>query len=233
MAVLSDGVVAPGAADRISKTFGIDLNEYHFCGTMTVRLKGGLHHRFGSQFTKKPKALIIRLRFSFLKRFTDLPTPAEAGASRRREPLRRRQRFRYSGFGVFERRKLLDSPASRWQVTQMNEDILIDHLEELAEGFGIQIRYEPIKQDEDSTNVVGGLCLLKGEYVLIINSKARVKDRINALAMAVKHFDLDQVYIRPVLRELLDRIPEQKPFSVSGKQNSLPNPGSPLRRRER
>ncbi len=89
----------------------------------------------------------------------------------------------------------------------MDEGTIIDYLEELAERFGIQIRYEAIKQDEDSINVVGGLCLLKGEYVLIINSKATVKDRIKTLAMAVKHFDLDQIYIRPVLRELLDRIP--------------------------
>ncbi len=89
----------------------------------------------------------------------------------------------------------------------MDEGTIIDYLEELAERFGIQIRYEAIKQDEDSINVVGGLCLLKGEYVLILNSKATVKDRIKTLAMAVKHFDLDQIYIRPVLRELLDRIP--------------------------
>jgi hypothetical protein len=89
----------------------------------------------------------------------------------------------------------------------MDERAIIDHLEELAERFGIQIRYEAIKQDEDSINVVGGLCLLKGEYVLIINSKATVKDRIKTLAMAVKHFDLDRIYIRPDLRELLDRIP--------------------------
>ena len=89
----------------------------------------------------------------------------------------------------------------------MDEETVIDHLEELAERFGIQIRYEAIKQDEDSINAVGGLCLLKGEYVLIINSKATAKDRIRTLAMAVKHFDLDQIYIRPVLRELLDRIP--------------------------
>ena len=89
----------------------------------------------------------------------------------------------------------------------MDEGTIIEYLEELAERFGIQIRYEAIKQDEDSINVVGGLCLLKGEYVLIINSKATVKDRIKTLAMAVKHFDLDQIYIRPVLRELLDRVP--------------------------
>jgi hypothetical protein len=99
----------------------------------------------------------------------------------------------------------------------MNEETLIDYLEELAEGFGIQIRYEAISQEEDLTYVVGGLCLLKGEYVLIINPKAAVKDRMNALAMAVKHFDLDQVYIRPALREILDRIPEPRPFSIDGK----------------
>ena len=106
----------------------------------------------------------------------------------------------------------------------MNEDTLIDHLEELAEGFGIQIRYEPIKQDEDSTNVVGGLCLLKGEYVLIINPKATTKGKIKILGMAVKHFDLDQIYVRPILRQLLDRIPEQKPFSVSGKHSRKSRP---------
>ncbi len=89
----------------------------------------------------------------------------------------------------------------------MDERTILDHLEELAERFGVQIRYEAIKQDEDSLNVVGGLCLLKGKYVLIINSKATVKDRIKTLAMAVKHFDLDRIYIRPDLRELLDGTP--------------------------
>jgi len=59
--------------------------------------------------------------------------------------------------------------------------------------------------------VVGGLCLFKGEYVLIINPKASVKDKIRTLAVALKHFDLDQIYIRPAIREILDRIPEQKP----------------------
>jgi hypothetical protein len=55
--------------------------------------------------------------------------------------------------------------------------------------------------------IVGGLCLLKGEYVLIIDSKAAIRDKIRTLAEAVTHFDLDQIYIKPVLRELLDKIP--------------------------
>ncbi len=102
----------------------------------------------------------------------------------------------------------------------MDENTIIEQLEELIKSFGVQIRSEAIKQDEDLVKVVGGLCLLKGEYVLIINSKATVIERINTLATALKHFDLDHIYLRPVLRELLDKIPEQRPFHLVD-QNKL------------
>jgi hypothetical protein len=72
--------------------------------------------------------------------------------------------------------------------------------------------------------VVGGLCLLRGEYILIINSKATTMDRINTLATALKHFDLDEIYLRPVLRDLLDRIPEQRPFNLINKENFKNSP---------
>lgn len=87
----------------------------------------------------------------------------------------------------------------------VDEEAIIDQLEELARGFGVQIRYDAIIQDEESKKLIGGLCLLKGEYILIINSKATGKEKIKILAEALKHFDLDQIYIRPVLRELLDK----------------------------
>ncbi len=96
----------------------------------------------------------------------------------------------------------------------MDEDSLIDLLEELAKGFGIKIRSEAIKQDEDATYVAGGLCVLRGEYVLIVDSNATPRDRISILATALKNFDLDKVYMRPVVRELLERIPKQRPFSL-------------------
>ncbi len=100
----------------------------------------------------------------------------------------------------------------------MDDNTIIEELEELIERFGIQIRHEATKQDEDLVNIVGGLCLLRGEYVLIINSKATKMDRINTLATALKHFDLDHIYLRPVFRELLDRIPDQRPFGLIGKE---------------
>jgi len=100
----------------------------------------------------------------------------------------------------------------------MDENTIIEQLEELIERFGVQIRNEAIKQDEDLVKVVGGLCLLKGEYVLIVNSKATSRDRIETLGMALKHFDIDQIYIRPAISELLGRIPEQRSYrQESGK----------------
>jgi hypothetical protein len=89
----------------------------------------------------------------------------------------------------------------------MDEQNIIDQLEELAEQFGVQIRYEPIKQDEDLVRVVGGLCLLRGAYVLIIDSKAAMRDKIRTFAEALGHFDLSRIYMKPAIRELLDKVP--------------------------
>ena len=106
----------------------------------------------------------------------------------------------------------------------MDQDAIIDQLEELVKSFGVQIRREPIKQGEDLVKVVGGLCLLRGQYVLIINSKATMIDRINTLATALKHFDLDHMYLRPVFREILDKIPEQRPFNLIDREKLKNSP---------
>ena len=87
----------------------------------------------------------------------------------------------------------------------MDQGAIIDQLEELAERFGIQIRYEPISLDEEGISLVGGLCKLRGEKLLIINSKAPARDKIQALAKALSNFDLDQIYIRPAIRGLIER----------------------------
>ena len=89
----------------------------------------------------------------------------------------------------------------------MDEQFIIGQLEGLVERFGIQIRYEPMHEDEESLKIVGGMCRLKEEYVVIINSKATFLEKIRALGEALKHFDLDGVYILPAVRELLEKIP--------------------------
>jgi len=83
----------------------------------------------------------------------------------------------------------------------MDEKEILDQLEELAESLGIKIRYEQLQKE--GTFFPGGLCKVKGENILIINSKAGMEDKIETLAKAVISFDLSRVYMRPALREFL------------------------------
>ncbi len=84
----------------------------------------------------------------------------------------------------------------------MDENTLLAQLEELAHSLGIEVRFEPIKKAGSFSP--GGLCQLKGKYLVILNSAAAKEDKIETLVKAVTRFDLSQVYLRPGLRELLD-----------------------------
>jgi len=88
----------------------------------------------------------------------------------------------------------------------MDEEEIIEQLEELVRGFGIEIRYEPITFDDEITNVVGGLCKLRGEKLLIINSKSPMRDKIKTFAQALRSFDLDKIYIKPAIRALIEKV---------------------------
>ena len=84
----------------------------------------------------------------------------------------------------------------------MNEEVLLNQLEELAEKLGILVRDENINIEESSSS--GGLCRIEEEYVLILNSKATVKEKNQVMINALQQFDLSDIYIKPVIRELLE-----------------------------
>jgi hypothetical protein len=84
----------------------------------------------------------------------------------------------------------------------MNEEVLLNQLEELAEKLGILVRDENINIEESSST--GGLCRIEGKYVLILNSKVTVKEKNQVMIKALQHFDLSDIYIKPVIRELLE-----------------------------
>jgi hypothetical protein len=90
----------------------------------------------------------------------------------------------------------------------LDERRLLDQLEELAHDLSIPVRYEAITGEEVFTT--GGLCRIKDEYVIIIESRAPTEEKVRALARALKHFDLSQVYLKPALREFLESLPEER-----------------------
>jgi len=84
----------------------------------------------------------------------------------------------------------------------MNDEIILSYLEELAEKLEILVRDENINIEESSSP--GGLCRVEGQYVIILNSKATIKEKIQVMIKALQQFDLGDMYIKPVIRELLD-----------------------------
>jgi hypothetical protein len=94
---------------------------------------------------------------------------------------------------------------------------LLNQLEELTDSLGIKIRYEKILKEGSFFS--GGLCRIKGEDMIIINSKAGVDDKIDILARALISFDLSQVFIKPALREFLlqytPEMPREQPDEES------------------
>ena len=83
----------------------------------------------------------------------------------------------------------------------MDDYTTLSQLEGLADKLGIPIRYEKI---EDELTGTGGLCRVEGNFILIIHSKADVKEKIQIMIEALRRFDLNDIYVRPALRALLE-----------------------------
>jgi hypothetical protein len=93
----------------------------------------------------------------------------------------------------------------------MDDNQILDLLEELAESLGLEISHEPIRLDEELGTRPEGFCLFKGRRLIIVNPHVSLREKIRTLSEGIKHYDLERIYIRPILRELLDAIPEHKP----------------------
>jgi hypothetical protein len=85
--------------------------------------------------------------------------------------------------------------------SDLNQESLLTQLEELTETLGVKTRYDKI--NKEGSFFSGGLCKVKGQDMIIINSKSAIEDKIEILATALRSFDLSQVFIKPALREFL------------------------------
>lgn len=72
----------------------------------------------------------------------------------------------------------------------------------------ITVRDENISIDDVSS--VGGLYLLEGKYILILNSKATIQEKIQVAIKALQQFDLSNIYVKTVIRELLEKHKQDK-----------------------
>jgi hypothetical protein len=81
----------------------------------------------------------------------------------------------------------------------MNEQSILDELLALLEANGVIIRNEPLGGSG------GGLCTIKGENIFFVDTEASsiVSAAICAEAVS-KLVDVEQVYIKPLIRQFIE-----------------------------
>lgn len=84
----------------------------------------------------------------------------------------------------------------------MKDELVLSQLEDLAYKLGIAIRHFKFIRDESSGP--GGLCRIRGKYVLFIDSQATTKEKILVTIEALKQFDLGGIPVMPVIQDLLE-----------------------------
>ena len=82
---------------------------------------------------------------------------------------------------------------------RLRDEEIMKALEELAERLSVRIHYEEMKAFE--FRVEDGSCRVKGEPSIFIDRKRPLKEKISILARELQKFDLEDVYIPPLLRE--------------------------------
>ena len=85
----------------------------------------------------------------------------------------------------------------------MRESLVLQHLEEIVEKLNIRICYENLRRE--SPLIKSGVCNLKGEYRIIIDKNLRLSEKIEVILNALKDFEIDNIYIHPYIRRLIER----------------------------
>jgi hypothetical protein len=80
----------------------------------------------------------------------------------------------------------------------MDSEALLEELRETCEHLGYKIRYE--KGDFD-----GGHCILKEERLLVVNRRFTTEKKITTVARALSELGVDAIFVKPAVRELIDR----------------------------
>jgi hypothetical protein len=80
---------------------------------------------------------------------------------------------------------------------------IIQDLKSLASQLGAEVRFE-------KGDFKGGYCILKESKVIVINKMANLQRKVMILSMALKELGIDQIYLTPRIREIIDEMAESK-----------------------
>ena len=85
----------------------------------------------------------------------------------------------------------------------MDSESILMCLEELANKLEIEVRWDALGSD-------GGICTLRGKRILMVDRSLNDLSKIDVMAEALCEEGIDDIYIRPEVREILEKAKQNK-----------------------
>ncbi len=82
-------------------------------------------------------------------------------------------------------------------------DSLLQSLVDLAEKLSVKVIFKNLKDDEFV--IKSGMCSVKGDTLIIIDSRVSLEEKVKTLCQELKKFNLDNIFISPVMRDILEK----------------------------
>jgi hypothetical protein len=79
----------------------------------------------------------------------------------------------------------------------MKHEILIQELQDVATQLGVTIRFE-------RGDFEGGYCILRDQKILLVNRRLFPAKKASVLAMAMHEIGLEDMYLKPAVREFIE-----------------------------
>jgi Zn-dependent peptidase ImmA (M78 family) len=80
---------------------------------------------------------------------------------------------------------------------------IIQDLKSISTQLGATVRFE-------KGDFKGGYCLIKDTKVIVINKNANLQRKAMILAAALKELGVDEIYLNPKLREVIEEMADNK-----------------------
>lgn len=78
---------------------------------------------------------------------------------------------------------------------------VLQELKDLASQLGATVRFE-------KGDFKGGYCLVKDSKIVVINKMANLQRKVIILAAALKELGIENIYLSPKLRHIIDEMAE-------------------------
>lgn len=86
---------------------------------------------------------------------------------------------------------------------ELAEVQLLDSLEEVARKVGLEVVHDHLKAEGFASR--GGSCRLRERWMILVDRKMATSDKVDLLAGELKRWPLDDIFVPPALRHLLEQ----------------------------